>query len=143
VINRYQAQAPDLAQEVRHWLARNPAWYLRDRAVSEDYGVDAYWISTSRYATSSEIAADIVNDPGLRDALGFLASPPGQTVEQAVAQLWLPPITAQLLTAALTEAWKIVLNANRPVWQRAEVLAAAALLLTIVSLAIWANRTTT
>lgn len=41
-------------------------------------------------ATADEIAAEIVSNPELREALGFLASPPGQLIEQTVAQRWLP-----------------------------------------------------
>lgn len=37
-------------------------------------------------------------------------------------QLYLPDWQAQVLTSALTRAWKIVLDENRPIWQRADVL---------------------
>jgi hypothetical protein len=61
-------------------------------------------------------------------------------IEQAVAQLWLPPLEAELLTDGLTQAWRIVLDQNRPVWQRADVLAGTGMFLAIVGMAIWANR---
>jgi hypothetical protein len=43
-----------------------------------------------RQASIDEIAGDIVNDPGLCEAFGFLASGKGQVIEDAVIQLWLP-----------------------------------------------------
>ena len=53
-------------------------------------------------------------------------------------RLWLPDWQAQLLTAALTHAWRTVLDQNRPIWQRTEVLVGASI--GAVALLAWASR---
>ncbi len=111
----------DLRFAVRQWIARHPSWHLRQEANAGC----AQWgllLPPTRRATADEIAIEIVNDSQLREVLMFLESPPGQAVEKAVAGLWLSPWQAALLTAALTQAWKIVLDRNRPWWQRFDVL---------------------
>jgi hypothetical protein len=137
-------QSPDLRSEVARWLAHTPEWYLRLAPADEDdQSADFYstfYAPSYRYAAAEEIAAEIVSNPELREGLGFLASPPGQLIEQTVAQLWLPGPQAQLLTDGLTQAWKIVLNQNRPAWQRADVLVGTVLFLSLIGLVIWASR---
>ena len=134
---------PDLHREIADWLAHYPQWYLRPAEPAEDDEFYYLWMPSYRIATASEIAEEIVNDPALRAVLGFLISPPGAAIEQSVARTWLTPWQAQLLTDGLTQAWKIVLDQNRPVWQRADVLVGTVLLLTIVGLAIMAGRKAT
>jgi hypothetical protein len=113
----------DLAGHLRTWLHYNSGWYLRQDQPDDDDQFAIFWTPPPlRHASPEEIAADIVNDPALREALGFLTSRDGQLIEDAVLQQWLSDSEAQLLTGALTQAWQIVLNQNRPVWQRTEVL---------------------
>src|SRR5260370_11192882 len=90
---------PDLRSEIWRWLSRHPNWYLRPLEPSEDDQFAIFGTQSYRHPTPSEVAAEIVNDPALREALGFLASPPGQAIEQAIAQIWLTPVQAELLTA--------------------------------------------
>lgn len=96
----------------------------------------------NRRAEADEISSEIVNDPNLREALTILASPPGEAIEQAIAQVWLPGWQAELLADGLTRAWKIVLDQNRPLWQRVDVLLAAGLFLGLAGIMILANRDT-
>jgi hypothetical protein len=132
---------PYLHREMSQWLARNRGWYLRPLEYSDDDQYAVSWMLPAyRHADASEVAEDIVNDPELREALSLLASPPGQVIEQAVAQLWLSPLEAELLTDGLTQAWRIVLDQNRPAWQRADVLAGTGIFLAVIGMAIWANR---
>ena len=118
---------PALTGHLRIWLRANTSWYLRQyQAQADDVHYASCWmLPPLRQASADEIAADIINDPALRDALGFLSSRDGQRIEDAVLQLWLPDWQAQVLTAALTRAWQIVLDQNRPIWQRADVLLGA------------------
>jgi hypothetical protein len=102
------------------------------------------WIFTlgpsPRSATAEEVAAELVDNPAVREALGLLESPAGQALEEAVARVYLPGWEAELLTDALTIAWKTVLDQNRPVWQRTEVLIGALLLLGVVGLIMFGGR---
>jgi hypothetical protein len=110
-------------REVRRWLMGSRDWYLRPVDQDEfDATGYLYLLPSYRTSTAEEIASAIVNDPALCEALGFLSSPGGQAIEQVVAEQYLPTWQAELLTDALTRAWKIVLNQNRPVWQRVDVL---------------------
>jgi hypothetical protein len=120
---------PSLTGLLRTWLQSSPSWYMRqDRPEENDTQFAIFWTMPSlRQASVEEIATDVVNDPALREALGFLASRDGQVIEDAVLHLWLPGWQAQLLTAALTRAWQTVLDENRPIWQRTEVLVGAGL----------------
>jgi hypothetical protein len=131
---------PAMTSLLRAWLRSDSGWYLRqDRPEENDTQFATFWTTPAlRQASAEEIAGSIVNDPGLREALGFLASGEGQTIEDAVMHLWLPDWQAQLLTAALTHAWQIVLDQNRPIWQRTEVLVGAGI--GAVALLLWANR---
>jgi hypothetical protein len=132
--------APDLRHQVWRWLAHNPGWSTRPAPPDGHDQFTAFYISSYRAATADEVATDILGNPALRETLGFLASPRGQAIEQVVAQLWLSGWEAELLTAGLTRAWKIVLNQNRPVWQRTEVLAGAGVGVGVLGLMIWASR---
>lgn len=127
-IDRWNDQ-PALTGVLRTWMQSSPSWYLRqDRPDDNDTQFAIFWtIPSMRQASVDEIATDIINDPGLREALGFLASRDGQVIEDAVLGLWLSGWQAQLLTAALTQAWRTVLDENRPIWQRTEVLLGAGL----------------
>jgi hypothetical protein len=129
-----------MAGPLRAWLRSNANWYMRqDRQEENDTQFVIFWtMPPLRQASVDEIAADIVNDPGLREALGFLASGEGQVIEDAVMQSWLPNWQAQLLTAALTRAWQIVLDQQRPIWQRTEVLVGVGV--GAVALLAWASR---
>jgi hypothetical protein len=133
---------PALTGLLRVWLRSNSTWHTRqDWPEEDDTQVAVFWLMpmpTLRQASADEIAADILNDPALREALGFLASGEGQAIEDAVIQLWLPGWQAQLLTTALTRAWKTVLDQNRPIWQRTEVLVGASI--GAVALLAWAGR---
>jgi hypothetical protein len=139
-------QPPDLHSEVARWLARTPEWHLRlapaDQADQSPIFYSPFYTPSYRFATADEIAAAVVSNPELREVLGFLTSPAGQLIEQTVAQLWLTGPQAQLLTVGLTRAWKIVLNQNRPAWQRADMLVGALFFLGLVGLVIWTSRTT-
>ena len=120
---------PGPSSEIGRWLMQNPNWHLRTETASDDESfVYLYMAPSYRYATADEIAAEIVSSPALRETLGFLASSQGQSIEEAVAGLWLPDWQAALLTDALTLAWKTALDQNRPVWRRAELVGALALI---------------
>jgi hypothetical protein len=136
-----QPAAENLRDAVRVWMARNPDWHLREVPASEPATPWMLSVPLTRRAAPEEIASEIVNNPELRQALTLLASPPGQEIEQATAELWLSGWQAELLSDGLTQAWKIVLDQNRPVWQRADVLAGAILFLGLVGLFIWSGRT--
>jgi hypothetical protein len=131
---------PVLAGLLRTWLQSNPSWSVRqDWLEADDAPFAIFWAPPAlRQASVDEIAADVVNDATLREALGFLASRDGQIIEDAVMKLWLPGWQAQLLTAALTSAWQTVLDQNRPVWQRTEVLVGAGA--GVIALLTWASR---
>jgi hypothetical protein len=118
---------PALTGHLRIWLRANTSWYLRPyEAQAADVHYASFWtIPPLRQASADEIAAEILNDPALREALAFLSSQEGQRIEDAVLQLSLPDWQAQVLTAGLTRAWQIVLDENRPIWQRADVLLGA------------------
>lgn len=138
-MDRYHpSQVPDLGREINLWIGRNSSWYLRPQESCDEYVID--WIQTHRYATPEEIAEDLLNDPAVLDALRLLASPVGEAIEQAVAQLYIPASTAQLLTAGLERAWKIALDQNRPAWLRAEALTAAGIAVAVVAVATWTSR---
>jgi hypothetical protein len=126
---------------IRRWIRQNQNWCLRMETASDNQPASYFYATPSyyRHAAADEVAAEIVSSPALRETLGLLASPPGQAIEGAVARLWLPGWQATLLTDALTLAWKTVLDQNRPVWQRIEVLAVVALL-GFVCLALWVSR---
>lgn len=132
---------PYLHHEIGRWLEANPAWYLRPLEHDAGDQYDIFWMQPAwRYAGADEVAAHIVDDPALREILGFLVSPPGQAIEQAIARVGLSPLQAELLTDGLTRAWRIVLDQNRPVWQRTDVLAGTGLILAAIGTAIWAGR---
>jgi hypothetical protein len=133
-------QGNDLRGEVQHWLAHHPEWYLRQMPSQTQYPSWEYWQSLNRWATAQEIATEIVNDPRLRRTLTFLESPPGQAIEKAIAAQWLTPLQATLLTTALNQAWKTVLDQNRPWWQRFEVLVGVAAGIGFIGLLVMANR---
>ena len=133
--------SPGLSSEIGRWLTVTPDWYLRAETASDDESFGyLYLLPSYRYATADEIAAEIVNSPALREALGFLASSQGRAIEEAVARLWLPGWQAALLTDALTLAWKTVLDQNRPAWQRADLVGAMVLVALVVGLMLWGNR---
>jgi hypothetical protein len=131
---------PALTGRLRTWLQSNPNWHLRQHGPEEnDTQFASFWTMPAlRRATADEIAADVVNDAALHEALGSLASRDGQIIEDAVMRLWLPAWQAQLLTAALTRAWQVVLDQNRPVWQRTEVLVGAGV--GVIAFLTWASR---
>jgi hypothetical protein len=131
---------PALTGLLRTWLQASSNWYLRqDWPEENDTQFATFWLMPAwRQASADEIAADILNDPALHEALRFLTSREGQVIEEAVMQLWLPGWQAQLLTVALTRAWQTVLDQNRPVWQRTEVLVGAGI--GAVALLAWASR---
>jgi hypothetical protein len=131
---------PSLTSVLRTWMQSNPNWCMRPDGPDEnDAQFAIFWtMPYLRQASVGEIAADVINDPKLREAIGFLASRDGQLIEDAVLHLWLPGWQAQLLTEALTLVWQTVLDENRPIWQRTEVLVGAGLgavaLIALVSL---------
>jgi hypothetical protein len=133
-------QVNDPHWEIRQWIARHPTWYLR--AVPPDAGSAPWGFSRplSRQATVAEVATEIVNDPQLGQALAFLESPPGQAIEKAITGLWLAPWQATLLTGALTQAWRIVLDQNRPWWQRFDVLCGALAGVAFIGLMVMMSR---
>lgn len=110
-----------LAGAVTGWLQAPQAWSMRPiepgAPVWAEHGI--------RYVAADEVAADLLDDPRLQEALGFLSSKQGQVIEETVLGLGLNPLEARLLTEALTIAWKTVLDQRRPIWQRAEVLVVA------------------
>src|SRR5579859_7780378 len=116
---------PGLSGDLVRWLAQTPDWCQRlDTASDDESFVYLYMVPSCRQATADEIAAEIVNNPAVREALGLLASSQGQAIEEAVAALWLPDWQAALLTDALSIAWKTILDQNRPAWQRVELIGA-------------------
>lgn len=131
---------PAMTALLRTWLRANSSWHMRrDQPEDNDTQFAIFWLMPAlRQASADEIAADILNDPALREALGFLSSGEGQVIEDVVMQLWLPDWQAQLLTTALTRAWQTVLDQNRPIWQRTEVLVGAGI--GAVALLAWASR---
>jgi hypothetical protein len=131
---------PAMTGLLRAWMQADSSWYMRqDQPEDNDTQFAIFWAMPAlRHASADEIAGAILNDPALREALGFLASGEGQVVEDAVMRLWLPDWQAQLLTAALTRAWQTVLDQNRPIWQRTEVLVSAGI--GAVALLAWASR---
>jgi hypothetical protein len=121
-------------------------WHSRTAPPSSPLGPQflAPWAClATRQATSDEVAADVINDPAVRQALLALTSPAGEAVEQAVLQHWLPGWQAQLLTLALTKAWGIVLDQGRPAWQRGEVLVGTLAIIAVVCLLAWVAARTT
>jgi hypothetical protein len=120
-----------LGAAARAWAAQNPQWQFRH---------DMSLWPPSRPAGAQEVAEAIVQDPAVGKALALLASPTGRAIEQEVASLWLPPADAALLTDALTIAWKVIRDQNRPAWQRADALIAVGVLaLVVVGVLAYAN----
>lgn len=146
ISNLSQPPPPDLGIAIRSWCLRNPTWHSRPAPPSSPLGPQFLtpWARlATRYATPDEVAAEVVNDPAVRQALLALTSPAGEAVEQAVLQSWLPAWQAQLLTAALTKGWRTVLDQSCPAWQRGEVLVGTLAILAVVCLLAWvATRTT-
>jgi hypothetical protein len=130
----------DLHWEVRQWIVQHPTWYLRAVPPGTESAPWGFSLPLNRQATADEIATEIVNDPRLRQALTFLESPSGQSIEKAITGLWLSPWQATLLAAALTQAWKIVLDQNRPWWQRFDVLVGTLAGIAFIGLMIMASR---
>jgi hypothetical protein len=132
-----------LSAAIVQWLAQNPDWHRRWETAGDDQ-FDSGWSFTlgpsPRSATAEEVAAELVDNPAVREALGLLESPAGQALEEAVARVYLPGWEAKLLTDALTIAWKTVLDQNRPLWQRVDVLIGALLLLGVVGLIMFGGR---
>jgi hypothetical protein len=133
-------QMNDLHWEVKQWIARHPTWYLRAVPPETESAPWGFSLPLNRQATADEIAMEIVNDPRLRQALTFLESPSGQWIEKAITGLWLSPWQATLLAAALTQAWKIVLDQNRPWWQRFDVLVGTLAGIAFIGLMIMVSR---
>ncbi len=112
----------DLCGVVRWWLVSRPSWHLRMDQVG-DQGLGLYFArNVHRSATVEEVADALLNDPQVRAALGALSSPAGIAIEQMILRLVLPDWQARLLAEGLARAWKVVLDENRPAWQRGEVL---------------------
>lgn len=133
-------QMSDLHWEVRQWIARHATWHLRALPPETESAPWGFSLPLYRRATADEIAMEIVNDPRLRQALAFLESPTGEAIEKAITGLWLSPWQATLLAAALTQAWKIVLDQNRPWWQRLDVLVGTLAGIAFIGLMIMAGR---
>lgn len=110
-----------LGPPLQQWVYRNPYWMH----VSVAPG-------TVRRSSAREVAARLVDDTALKEALGALTSPVGQAIEEAALSQWMDPVDAQLMTAALTQAFKIIRNQNVPVWRRTEVLIGVTLLIVVV-----------
>jgi hypothetical protein len=134
------APVSDLHWAVQQWIAQHPTWDLREVPPNTESTPWGFSRPLNRPAVADEVAIEIVSDPRLRQALTFLESSSGQAIERAIAGLWLSPWQAMLLTAALTQAWKTVLDQNRPWWQRFEVLFGALAGLAVIGLMIVASR---
>ena len=127
--------APDLGAVLRSWIARSAGWDQRGDAFGgSTEQVDVCYSSypVTRPASFDEVAAALVDDPTVLAGLRALDSPPGRAVEHALARMYLPAWQADLLVAAVDEAWRIARDQNRPAWQRAEVLVAAFVIIGIV-----------
>jgi len=113
----------------RAWTAQNPNWQFRQ---------DMSRWPPSRRTSADEVAQALLADPTIRQVLAVLASPLGKAIVSEVASIWLPPVDAALLADALTIAWKVIRDQNRPAWQRADALiavAVAAAALVVVAIA--------
>jgi hypothetical protein len=141
-LHQHRQPPDDLQRALRSWIASNPFWYLRETRAEHQNQPWAFSMPLNRRAAADEVASAIVNDPALRATLTLLASPPGEAIEQAIAQFWLPGWQAELLADGLTRAWEIVLDQNRPLWQRVDVLLGTVLVLGLVGIMIWAGRDT-
>lgn len=111
-----------LSQPLQQWVYRHPSWT----------SIPATAEGPTRRRTALEVAERLVEDPELLAVLGALQSPVGQAIEEAVLKQWMDPVDAQLMTAAVTRAARIIRNQNVPVWQRGEVLLGAAGLIVVV-----------
>src|SRR6202041_14859 len=91
---------PAMTSPLRTWLRANSTWSTRqDWPEENDAQFATFWLMPAwRQASVDEIAADILNDPALVEALSFLSSGEGQAIQDAVMRLWLPDWQAQLLT---------------------------------------------
>ena len=76
---------PALTGLLRAWLRSNTSWHMRqDRPEENDTQSAVFWLMpapTLRQASADEIAADILNDPALGEALGLLATGEGRLIE--------------------------------------------------------------
>lgn len=109
-----------LRRTLQPWVRTNPGW-----GTTVVHGA-------RRPSTPEELAQRLVDDPGLQAVLAALTSPVGQAIEEAALSEWMTPVEAQLMTAALTKAWKTIRNRNIPVWKRTEVLMGAVFLIVVV-----------
>lgn len=59
---------PAMAGHLRTWLRANPGWYLRQyQAQAGDVHYANFWmLPPLRQASADEIAAEVLDDPGLR-----------------------------------------------------------------------------
>jgi len=114
----------------QRWTTAHPSWANTGSLLDGTY----------RRSRVNEVAAAIVQDQVFRDFLGTLQSPIGQAVERAALAQWMPAPDAALMTAALTQALKVIRDQNLPVWQRADVLVGACLALIAFGFIVFAIR---
>lgn len=116
-----------LRRSLERWVYAHPGW----THTSVSQGV-------ARLSTPRELAQRFVDDPGLQAVLAALTSPIGQAIEEAALSTWMSPVEAELMTVALTKAWKTVQNRSLPVWRRTEVLVGGVCLVVVVGLIAYA-----
>jgi hypothetical protein len=119
-----------LRQPLQTWVYQHPSWQKR---FSDAEG---RW----RQSQAGEVAAELVEDPKLQAVLAGLDSPIGRAIEEAVLSQWMGAGEAQLMTAALNRAWKIIRNRNVPAWKRGEVLVGTAVALMVALTLVLAVR---
>ena len=129
-----------LREALGFWTYHSPLWHLREVPVDNNVG-DLQFLffaaGPTRMAGVQEVAETLVEDPAVQEALAVLVSPAGQEIEDAVASIYLTPVQAELLTKALTLAWKTVRNQNLPLWKRADVLVGASAFVALLGLWFW------
>jgi hypothetical protein len=120
----------ELRQPLQRWVYGHPHW--------------AHTLSTAeacwRRSTAEEVAAQLVQDQALQEVLATLSSPLGQAIEQAALAQWMGPVDARLMTAALTQAFRLIRDQDVPIWKRGEVLVGVLLLVLVVGAVIVAKR---
>ena len=138
----YEYKPSSLTAAIVQWRTYNPLWHLRVDPVPVDGWQSAQLPNgPARQATIEEVARELVDNPMVRAGLEAIDTPLSQAIEEAVAQVSLPPWQSELLVAALRRASEIALNERRAPMRRLGALIGVGLLVAFLVLTVRAGKT--